>query len=202
LQRLLGWKSAQLRTTGLHDFLAVDWIRSLLHQLFETRQGGFEGLMLNLYAGDRHVAGQFGVRLGGHFHPWIGAMDPALRAYSPGVVFQWQAVQAMPALGLAIYELGAGEDHWKRTFALHALPVRAGLAIASGAVGHASSAQARLYDWPTHRVPTLGRFRRRLDHIAATELTLAGRTRGVISALANYDKRNAARRAGPAGDKP
>lgn len=201
LHRLLGWKSAQLRSTGLHDFLAVDWIKALLHRLFNTRQGGFEGLMLNLYAGDRHVAGQFGVRLHGHFHPWIGAMDPTLRAYSPGVVFQWQAVQSMPALGLNIYELGAGEDHWKRMFSLDALPVRTGLAIASGPVGRVVDAQARMVDWPSHRLQTLGRFRRRLDHIAASELTFAGRARGVISALANYDKRNAARPIGSAGDK-
>ena len=33
-------------------------------------------------------------------------MDPELRAYSPGVIFQWRAVEAMPALGLDTYELG------------------------------------------------------------------------------------------------
>jgi len=201
LERLLGWKSAQLRSTGLHDFLAVNWIKSLLNHLFETHQQGFEGLMMNLYAGDRHVAGQFGVRLGGHFHPWIGAMDPALRAYSPGVVFQWQAVQAMPSVNLKIYELGVGEDHWKRMFSLAALPVRTGLVTASGPAGRANAARARICEWPPGRMQTISRLRRRLDHIAAAELTLAGRARGVISALANYEKRNAARHAGAAGDK-
>ena len=155
--------------------------------------------MINLHAGGRHVAGQFGVRLGGHFHPWIGAMDPELRAYSPGVIFQWRAVEAMLTLGLDTYELGVGGDHWKRLFATSALPVRTGLITASGHVGVAA---ARIYGWSPQQTETLARVSRRLDHIAATELTLAGRTRGVISALANHDKRNAARRAGLAGDNP
>lgn len=201
LERLFAWKSAQLRSTGMHDFLAVDWIQTLLHRLYETRRHGFEGLMMSLYAGDRHVAGQFGVRLNGHFHPWIGAMDPELRPYSPGVVFQWHAIEAMPALDLDIFELGVGGEHWKRMFSLESLSVRTGLATASGPAGRATATQERLYDWPAHRVEPLSRFRRRLDHIAATELTLAGRARGVISALANYEKRNAARLTGPAGDK-
>ncbi len=199
LERLFAWKSAQLRLSGMHDFLAVTWIKTLLHRLFEVRQGGFEGLMLNLYAGDRHVAGQFGVRLNGHFHPWIGAMDPEMKAYSPGVVFQWLAVKAMPQLDLNTYELGVGGDHWKRMFSLDALPVRTGLVTASGPAGRAAATQERLYDWPSAKVQTIGRLRRRMDHIAATELTLAGRTRGVINALANYEKRNAARHAVPTG---
>jgi CelD/BcsL family acetyltransferase involved in cellulose biosynthesis len=199
LERLFAWKSAQLRASGLHDFLAVDWIGALMNRLFETRQNGFEGLMLNLYAGQRHVAGQFGVRLGRHFHPWIGAMDPQLRPYSPGVIFQWQAIKAMPRLDLTTYELGVGGDHWKRLFSLESLPVRTGLITASSSAGRASDACGRLYDWPAQKLQAVDRFRRRLDHIAATELTLAGRTRGVINALANYDRRNAARHAGAAG---
>jgi CelD/BcsL family acetyltransferase involved in cellulose biosynthesis len=198
LERLFAWKSAQLRASGLHDFLAAGWIKTLMHLMFETRQQGFEGLMLNLYAGDRHVAGHFGVRLGRHFHPWIGAMDPELRTYSPGIVFQWQTIAAMPGLDLDIYELGAGGEHWKRMFALDALPVRTGLVTAAGPAGRAADAQARLYDWPSSRVQSIGRLMRRLDHIAATELTLAGRTRGVIGAIGNYERRNAARQAGMA----
>jgi hypothetical protein len=34
-----------------------------------------------------------------------------------------------------------------------------------------------------------------MDQIAATELTLGGRARGMINALANYERRNAARQA-------
>jgi CelD/BcsL family acetyltransferase involved in cellulose biosynthesis len=192
LDRLLAWKSAQLRASGLHDVLAADWVKALMRHLFETPQNAFQGLMISLYAGRRHVAGQFGVRLGGHFHPWIAAMDPELRAYSPGMIFQWRAIEAMPDLDLKIYELGPGGSHWKQMFSLDALPVRTGLVLAAGA-------QARLYDWPSHKVETIGRLRRRLDQIAATELTLAGRTRGVLSALANYERRNAARHAGAPG---
>ena len=71
LEGLLAWKSAQLRQSGLHDYLAAGWTRALMHLLFETRQDGFEGLLISLMAGERRVAGQFGVRLNGHYHPWI-----------------------------------------------------------------------------------------------------------------------------------
>jgi CelD/BcsL family acetyltransferase involved in cellulose biosynthesis len=185
-----------LRESGLHDFLQIAWIRSLMHRLFDTRQDGFEGLLMGLYAGRRLVAGQFGVRLGSHYHPWIAAMDPEMKPYSAGSLFQWLAIEAMPGLGLKTYELGVDGDHWKKTFSLHALPVRTGLVVASSAAGRMAATQARMYDWPAQRVQTLGRLQRRLDHIAAAELTFAGRTRGVVDALANYERRNAARQAG------
>lgn len=199
LDRLFAWKSRQLRDSGLHDYFAVDWIGRLLHRLFDAREGGFEGMMLNLYAGDRHVAGQFGVRLNGHFHPWIGAMDPGLKAYSPGSLFQWMAVQAMPDLGLTTYELGEGEGQWKKQFALQSLTVRTGMATACTPTSLIGAARERLYGWQTQQSGGLGRIQRRLDQIAATELTLAGRTRGVISALSNFEKRNAVRLATATG---
>ena len=106
--RLLAWKSAQLKGTGLHDFLEVPWMRQLLQRLFEAREGEFQGMLLSLYAGEVQVAGQFGVRLGGWFHPWIAAIHPDYSAYSPGHVFLWEAVAAMPSLGLSTFDLGPG----------------------------------------------------------------------------------------------
>jgi CelD/BcsL family acetyltransferase involved in cellulose biosynthesis len=147
-----------------------------------------------LYAGERLVAGQFGVRLGAHFHPWIAAMDPDLKAYSPGSLFQWMAIEAMPRLGLNIYELGAQGDHWKNMFALDALPIRAG--TITGAAGRLTTAGERMYEQPAQKMESLARLRRRLDHIAASELTLTGRTRGVIDALIGLERRNAARNPG------
>jgi CelD/BcsL family acetyltransferase involved in cellulose biosynthesis len=196
LEQLLAWKSAQLKQSGLHDVLAPDWTRRLMRRLFNTRQDGFEGLMMGLYAGGRLVAGQFGVRLHGHYHPWIAAMDPALKAYSPGNLFQWLAIEAMPRLKLSIYELGVDGDHWKQAYAHDTLPVSVGLAVAAGAAGRMAATGERLYAWPAQRVATLGRLQRRLDHIAASELTLSGRTLGVIEALARYDRRINARQAG------
>jgi CelD/BcsL family acetyltransferase involved in cellulose biosynthesis len=82
-EQLIAWKRDQMTRTGVHDVLAADWTRRLMAELFETRDGPMRGLMINLYAGDRLVAGHFGVRAGGYYHPWIASTDPELAAWSP-----------------------------------------------------------------------------------------------------------------------
>jgi CelD/BcsL family acetyltransferase involved in cellulose biosynthesis len=179
LEVLLGWKQDQIRRTGMQDFLAADWVRTLLGRLFDAREGPFQGLALSLYAGDTQVCGHFGIRQGGVYHPWIGASDPAFRGYSAGFIHQWMAIEAMPSLGLRIYDLGPGAGHWKARFANDLTTIGAGLATAGG--------------WRAPPVlaafPLVDRARRRLDQIAATQLTLTGRLRGVAQALASYGRR-------------
>lgn len=194
-ERLLAWKSRQLQRSGLHDFLRLDWTRALLRRLFETRGGEFAGLMISLYAGDRLVAGHFGVRLGAHYHPWIGAMDRDLEAYAAGSVHQWAAIAAMDELGLQVYDLGPGADHWKRMFASETVALSSGLATASTVGGRLAGASEGIWALPPLRQAGLARrLRNRLDQIAAMELTLGGRVRGVLDAAAGLDRRDATRR--------
>jgi len=176
-EQLLAWKQRQIAETGLHDFLGADWAQGLMARLHQTRGGAFEGLMISLYAGERLVAAHFGVRLGDWFHPWIGAVDPALKAYSPGLVHQIEAIGAMAELGLRTYDLGASNDHWKRMFAFDQVTVGAGMATASSIAGRI----ARSCE-PVWRTPGAGRLRRRLDQINAVELTLGGRLQGAVHA--------------------
>ncbi len=174
----------------MQDFLRAAWTRRLLKRLFDAREGTFQGVMFSLYAGESLVCGHFGVRLGEHFHPWIGASDPELRAHSPGMIHQWMAIEAMPALGLRTYDLGPGFDHWKRMFAQSALPVNAGLATAQSPAGRLASSCDKVWSLPPlSRIEAAGRLRRRLDQIAVTELTLGGRVHGVVNAIAGYERR-------------
>ncbi|HWA62671.1 MAG TPA: GNAT family N-acetyltransferase, partial [Caulobacteraceae bacterium] len=117
-EALVTWKREQLRRTGSHDFLAPAWMESLFERLFALRDGDFRGLMVCLYAGERLVAGQFGVRLGHAYHPWLASTDPDLAAYSPGQMFLSRAIAALPALQLDVFDLGPGHDHYKRPYAL------------------------------------------------------------------------------------
>ena len=55
--QLLAWKRQQLDRTGAHDFLAPQWTRDLLASFLDMREGPFQGLMINLYCGDRLLAG-------------------------------------------------------------------------------------------------------------------------------------------------
>jgi CelD/BcsL family acetyltransferase involved in cellulose biosynthesis len=196
--QLLDWKRRQLSRTGMHDFLQPQWTQALLDGLFHRQAGAFQGLMISLYAGGRLVAGHFGVRLDGVFHPWISAMDPELEAYSPGFVHQWMAIAAMTEAGLHTYDLGPGSDHWKKMFALDTGAVGLGLATAGGLGGQLAGVSDAVWDVPPLAGAALaGRLRNRLDQIAVMELTVGGRVRGVLHAVAALERRNADRRPDP-----
>jgi CelD/BcsL family acetyltransferase involved in cellulose biosynthesis len=196
--RLLAWKRLQLDRTGLHDFLRPAWIGALMRGLFQT-SGDFRGLMISLYAGDHHVAGHFGVRLGGWYHPWIGATAPNLESLGAGFVHQWKAVEAMGALGLHTYDLGPGSDHWKRLFTSDVVEVATGLIVAPTLGGRLALAGDRLWTTPPlNRIGLAGRVRNRLDQIAAIEPAWSGRARGVLAMASALERRAASRRPTPA----
>jgi CelD/BcsL family acetyltransferase involved in cellulose biosynthesis len=187
---LLQWKREQFHRTGGHDVLRPEWTRQLLQSLFEQRAGAFRGLMITLYAGDRLVAGHFGVRLNGVYHPWIASADPELAAYSPGQTFLWKAIEAMPDLGLTRYDLGPSHDHYKRHYGLSQVTVGEGLATAHTAAGRAAGAREKVWTLAGARHGTFaGRLRGRLDAIAAVELSAAGRVRSLAEAFAAQTRR-------------
>jgi CelD/BcsL family acetyltransferase involved in cellulose biosynthesis len=189
-QRLVGWKRDQLRRAGLHDFLAVPWVAALMRALFEHPASEFAGRMISLYAGTRLVAAHFGVSQGGWFHPWIGAFDLDLAAYSPGMVHQVEAIAAMTELGLHTYDLGPGEDHWKRQFACAGGWIGAGLAAAPTLAGALAQSLERVWQAPALRDAALaGRVRNRLDQILALEPTVGGRMYGALYALSTQGRR-------------
>jgi CelD/BcsL family acetyltransferase involved in cellulose biosynthesis len=190
--RLSAWKRDQLRRTGTHDFLAAEWTRHLFERLFARRTGPFRGLMITLHAGDRLVAGHFGVRLDGVYHPWLAAADPELGAYSPGQLFLARAIAAMPDLGLTTYDLGPGHDHYKRAYGRTRLKIGEGLAAAASSAG--ASARRRELAWSlagAHRGGAAASLRRRLDAIATVELGFAGRALGFVQALADQTRHSA-----------
>ncbi|WP_374572139.1 GNAT family N-acetyltransferase [Phenylobacterium sp.] len=189
-EKLIAWKRAQLQRTGLHDFLGAEWTRGLLDDLFARREGEFKGLMIGLYAGGRLMAGQFGVRLGQVFHPWIASTDPDMGAWSPGQLFFLKAIAAMPGAGLKVYDLAGGHEHYKRPYALSSRATADGVATADTAAGRgARMAEAAWAMAGANRDGAAASLRRRLDIIATTELSLAGRARGLALAIAARARR-------------
>jgi CelD/BcsL family acetyltransferase involved in cellulose biosynthesis len=184
--RLLRWKSEQLRRTGLHDVLQPAWSRRLMQSLFERREGRLQGLLISLKIDGQAVAGHFGVKLDQAYHPWIAAYDPAFAAYSPGLTFLSEAIRAMPRLGLSGYDLSAGSDHYKRPFASAVFTVGEGVFRTGGPGLSLGRLGAVLGPGPARAVR---RVERRLDHIAAAELSLAGRVQGFAAAVAASSRR-------------
>jgi CelD/BcsL family acetyltransferase involved in cellulose biosynthesis len=187
LETLITWKSEQLRRSGLHDVYRPAWVGGLMRNLFAQQDGPFQGVLLTLRAGGRVAAGHFGVRLGSHYHPWIASFDPALAECSPGQVFLTQAIRNLDRLGLSNYDLSGGHDHYKAPFANHRAPVLEGFAIASGVRGAPAGMVGQLARLlGPAQAATAARVERRLDQIAAVELGMGGRLRGVVEAASAW----------------
>ncbi len=186
---LMSWKRAQFRRTGLTDVFAAEWIHRLVRRLFDDGEGRLSGLMITLQVSGRPAAAHFGVREGDRYHPWIASHDPALDAYSPGQVFLWRAIEAMPALGLRWYDLAAGHDHYKIPYASRTLQLAEGrLRTVPGLDAEAWRLAETVFG-----VGGVSRARRRLDQIAAVELTFEGRLRSMVEAVATHGRREASR---------
>lgn len=190
-ETLLRWKSEQFVRTGAQDVLRPDWVVRLMHDLFSTTEGRMAGLMLTLKAGERLVGGHFGIRQGDIYHPWIASTDPELAAYSPGNTFLDQAIRAMPDLGLRVYDLGVGHDHYKRPYVSTIRTVTSGLQSAPGGAGAFSRASENAWRLgPLGRSGALDKVRRRLDHIATTDPSMFGRVHGLMEAVAATRRRS------------
>ncbi|CAN5519675.1 GNAT family N-acetyltransferase [soil metagenome] len=190
--QLIAWKREQLERTGVHDFLRPEWTSGLMLDLFQKQTGPFQGLMINLYAGGELVAGHFGVRLDGVYHPWIASTNPAHGEWSPGQIFFMRAIAAMPGLGLNRYDLGPGHDHYKGAYALSHIQIGEGTATAATMAGRMASSMDGAWNLAGARgAGPVGKLRRRMDAIATVELTMAGRVRGLVDAFANKAQRRA-----------
>jgi CelD/BcsL family acetyltransferase involved in cellulose biosynthesis len=188
--QLIDWKREQLLRTGMHDFLRADWTRELMADLFSARDSDFRGLMINLYAGDTLVGGHFGICQGATYHPWLASMSPEHAAWSPGQIFFLRAIAAMPALGLTRYDLGPGHDHYKRSYALKSITIGEGAATASSIGGRVASSMESVWSMAgAHGAGPVGQLRRRMDAIASSELTMSGRVRDFVEAVASKAQR-------------
>ncbi|PXA73802.1 cellulose biosynthesis protein CelD [Caulobacter sp. D4A] len=188
--QLIAWKREQIERTGVHDFLRPQWTRDLFQTLFETREGDFQGLMINLYAGGQLVAGHFGVRQGATYHPWIASTNPAFAAWSPGQIFFPRAIAAMPELGLSRYDLGPGSDHYKHSYGLTQTLIADGAITAASMAGRVAHSVEGVWALAgAHGQGPVARLRRRMDIIASTELTMGGRVKGLVDAVASQGRR-------------
>jgi CelD/BcsL family acetyltransferase involved in cellulose biosynthesis len=190
--QIMDWKREQLNRTGVADFLRPAWTRELLAGLAAGR-GPLRGVTLTMWAGETVAAGHFGVMQNGWYHPWVASTNPDLGEYSPGQIFLMRAIAAMPGLGMTTYDLGPSHDHYKRYFAAPTRLVGEGTAAASTPAGRLAGGRERAWSMAGARGDGLvASLRRRLDAIAVTELSTAGRLRGFVDAVAAQPRRRLA----------
>lgn len=117
--RLVEWKRAQYRETGVADVLGVQWTVSLLHHIWTTQTPGFAGVLSVLYFADQPVAVHLGMRSATAWHWWFPAYGKEHSAYSPGLILLLRMAEAAPTLGVTRIDLGKGDANYKTSMMTH-----------------------------------------------------------------------------------
>jgi CelD/BcsL family acetyltransferase involved in cellulose biosynthesis len=128
LATVLAWKSGQYRKTGWRDLFASKWGRPLVERIHATQSEGFAGMLSLLYAGNKLIAGHFGMRSRTIWHYWFPAYDPLFSKYSPGLLLLLKMAQHAPKTGLRTIDLGTGLTLYKRRL------MNASVSVAEGSV--------------------------------------------------------------------
>lgn len=116
LQRVIEWKSAQCRRTGVFDFFRLDWTRAVVDRILEAETERFTGMLSALYAGEHLIAAQFGMRSRTVLHWWFPVYDDRFASYSPGGILLIKLAEHAARQGVRMIDLGKGEDPYKSSF--------------------------------------------------------------------------------------
>ena len=113
LATVLDWKSDQYRKTAKPDLLAPGWVRQAVECIFATRAPGCSGALSLLYAGNRLVAGHFGIRSHQVWHYWFPSYDAEAAKYSPGLILLLKMAEHAPVMDVQLIDLGKGMSSYK-----------------------------------------------------------------------------------------
>lgn len=196
LGQVLAWKREQFRRDGLLDVTSATNSRAILNEiaaLGPTDPRDLGGFMVTLHCQGELIAGHFGVREGGHFHPWISAYRPEFAEFAPGMVLLKRIIASMHDMGLETYQLASGHGHYKKYFATPAAPVAPMTAIAPGVSGavHATANRTTRLIQVAGETSAGARLMRRMDHIAACEPGTIARTRELAYAVLHRSRMQA-----------
>lgn len=132
LRRLIAWKSAQYKRTGVPDVFARRWTVELLERLHAAQSPAFAGVLSTLSVGGTTVAAHMGMRSASVLHWWFPAYDTAFAKLSPGAILLMEVCRHAACDGIRTVELGAGAEPYKL------LVADGGIEVAAAFVGSAS----------------------------------------------------------------
>jgi CelD/BcsL family acetyltransferase involved in cellulose biosynthesis len=168
--------------------LAVPWIKSVLHTLYQSSDPEFCGEISALYFGDHLAALEYGLRAGTSMHSWFPAYDQTYSKVSPGILLMDGMIESCGARGITKVDLGIGHDQYKRHASNAPVSVWSGTLPFSPLRRATTKGFLALDEWAQNALPErfatiLGKFERRNEMILAAEPTLAGRIKGYGAAL-------------------
>ena len=117
LHALLRCKSRQYQRTGQPDRFSIPWVVALMERLHAARDAQFAGMLSVLWAGGRMAAAHFGMRSATIWNYWFPCYEPTFAAFSPGLILLGEILRSAAAMGVRIFEMGAGIGHYKDRFA-------------------------------------------------------------------------------------
>jgi CelD/BcsL family acetyltransferase involved in cellulose biosynthesis len=145
LRTLMAWKAGQYRQTSHVDRFEQPWFVELLHTLLATRGDDCSGLLSVLYAGDKPVAAQFGLRNRSLFVGWFTAYDTSLRKYSPGLIHLKQLIEELAVAGISMIDMGGGAtNYYKETLKSSDMFFAEGIVTSRSVLGTAHRARSSL----------------------------------------------------------
>ena len=137
LQHVLALKGEQLIRTGYRNIFAVDWVQVVIEKIHATQRDDFAGMLSLLYAGDRLIAGHFGMRSRTVWHYWFPAYDKHMAKYSPGLNLILKMAAYAPSAGLRKIDLDRGTTLYKRRL------MNGEIAVARGSIDRRYVSQVR-----------------------------------------------------------
>ena len=167
-ERLIALKQDQYRRTRRHDIFACGWTVDLLRALLTHPDSAFGARLAVLYAGDKPMAYEIGLRGGGRYHFWVPAYEAEGARYSPGMLLSMDTMQAVSAEGVSLFDFGFEGEAYKKYFCDAERHVWEGVVVADGlmkavsAAGGSSLAQSVRRRWAVIdacETTTLGRMR-------------------------------------------
>ncbi|MBX3481808.1 MAG: GNAT family N-acetyltransferase [Caulobacter sp.] len=184
--RLIALKQDQYRRSRRHDIFDCGWTVELLRALMTQAAPTFGARLAVLYAGDRPMAYELGLRGGGHYHFWVPAYEEEGARYSPGMLLSMDTMKAGAAEGVSLYDFGFEGEAYKKYFCDLTRTVFEGPALSSGLSAGLARTMSEVVspDGGRGLVPAAlaQSVRRRWAVIDACETTTLGRVRALGAA--------------------
>lgn len=147
---LIQWKREQFAASGVPDALAPEWVLPVLQEFLAIQQPRFQGMLNVLYAGDRIVGIDMGLRCGDVYHSAWCAYDQQLRSYAPGRQMYLRLHRALADEGIRRIEWGKGENAYKSRTMTGASMVASGSVACSTVQRVMRGGWWRLRKWVRH----------------------------------------------------
>jgi CelD/BcsL family acetyltransferase involved in cellulose biosynthesis len=131
LDELMRWKSGQYAEMGEWDRFADPRVVALVRDLHTSTEKDCAGVLSVLYVGDEPGAAHFGLAGPATLATWFPTYDPALSAYSPGILLHFLMAEGAAERGIGELNLGRGAHEYKEQLKTGDLQVARGSVDAS-----------------------------------------------------------------------